>query len=371
MRSWCVIVAGAALCAVSVTPVRAQSQSPAVRVAVTGRIQVQWNSTSVDEGDTGGTTPIASSTFETRRIRLGADVQVSDWVRGRIEPEWAMGRLQLKNAWVSMELDPALVVRVGQFKKPFSAIFLTSSTRHAMIERGVRIRGLDQASLSAGDGRYSTVRGQVLLGEQHTLLDTQQYLGYDLGAAFEGRYAGLGWSAGVFNGAGPDTRNENDALSAAARVTYDLSASQPFRLGAAWSRRELNWPGPTDPDTRAGNAFEVDLEYGGFRRGLWLIAEASTGRNLASRERFLGGHFVGSYFSALDGPRVEGVEPLIRVSWGDPDRTLPGDAGLLVTPGVNLYFFGQNRLQFNWDVYRPEGGGETQHAARAQANLIF
>jgi hypothetical protein len=371
MNSWCTLVTGCALYMATAVP--AQAQAPAVRVNVTGRIQVQWNSTSVDEAEAGMTTPIAASTFETRRVRLGADVQVADWIRGRIEPELAMGRLQLRQAWVSMEFDPALVVRAGQFKKPFSTIFLTSSARHAVIERGARIRGLDQALVeaAAADDTYKSVRGQVLIGEQHTLLDTQLYLGYELGAAVEGRYAGLGWSIGVFNGTGPDMRDENDGLSAAGGVTYELSAAQPLRLGAAWSRRELNWPAPTSMDTRSGNAFEVDLEYGGFRHGVWLIAEASTGTNLATRERFAGAQVVGSYFSATSGPRVEGVEPMMRVSWGDPDRTVSGDAGVLVTPGVNLYFFGQNRLMFNWDVYLPEGGRDVQHAGRAQANLFF
>jgi hypothetical protein len=364
------VAVGMALCAAA--PLQVLAQAPAVRVNVTGRVQVQWNSTSVDQDEAAAAAPIAATTFETRRVRFGADIQVEDWIRGRIEPELAMGRVQLRQAWMSLEIDSALVVRVGQFKKPFSLIFLTSSARHPMIERGVRVRGLDQALAAAADGEYDAVRGQLLVGEQHTLLDAQLYLGYELGAAIEGRRAGLAWSFGVFNGTGPDTRAENNGVSMAGRASYTVIGAQPLTLGAGWSRRELNWPAPTSADTRAGNAIEVDVEYGGFRRGPWLLAELSTGTNLATQERFTGAQVVAAYFIRSGGDRVEGVEPMARVSWGDPDRTVDGDAGVLVTPGLNLYFFGSNRLMFNWDVYLPEGGRfDVQHAARAQANLYF
>jgi hypothetical protein len=317
--------------------------------------------------------PLAASTFETRRVRLGANVRVGDWIRGFIEPEYALGRLALRQVWMAFEIDSAFVVRAGQFKKPFSLIFLTSSASHPMIERGARIRGLSESLTLANEGEFSELRGALLAGEQHALLDLQQYLGYDLGVAVEGRRGGLGWSAGVFNGTGPDMRDENDGKSLAARVTYTVDVGTPLTLGGAWSRRELLWPLPEDPlATRTGDAFEVDIELGGLRRGVWLLAEASTGRNLVTEERFTGAHAALAWFRGTGGSRIEGVEPMARVSWGDPDDTVEGDAGVLVTPGLNLYFFGRNRLMLNWDVYMPESDRfPTRHAGRAQVNLYF
>jgi hypothetical protein len=121
------------------------------------------------------------------------------------------------------------------------------------------------------------------VGEHFALLETQLYLAYEMGLAVEGRRGPLGWSLGVFNGAGPDQRDENDGYSAAGRVTWRAEGAMPVVLGAAWSRRELNWPTPASPETRSGDAFAVDAELGTFRRGLWVVAELATGDNLGRR----------------------------------------------------------------------------------------
>ncbi|HEX6134372.1 MAG TPA: porin [Longimicrobiales bacterium] len=363
MRSVAVLLALLAL------PAAARAQAP-VSVDVTGRFQFQWNTTSVDPADVGE--PLASSTFETRRVRLAAEITVGDWIRGFIEPEYALGNLQLRQVWAALEVDPALVIRAGQFKKPFSLINLTSSTVHPMIERGVRIRGLEDALAAQNTGQLSALRGDLLIGEQHALLDVQGYLAYDMGVSVEGKAGALAWTAGVFNGTGSDERDENDGKSVAARLVYALDIGAPLKLGAAWSRRELNWPDPESLNTRTGDAFALDLELGGLRQGVWLLAELTGGTNLATEERFLGAQGVLAYFHVLGGSRVEGIEPMARVSWGDPDDEVDGDAGLLLTPGFNLYFAGRNRLMFNWDVYVPEHDAfETRHAGRAQINLYF
>lgn len=356
---------GALLCA---APVHAQTAP--VRVDLTGRMQFQWNSTSID--GTGLGDPVASSTFETRRVRLGASIRIGDWIRGFIEPEYALGNLSLKQAWMSLDLDSGVVLRAGQFKKPFSAINLMSSTAHPMIERGVRIRGLEDWLAAANQGELNSVRGDLLIGEHYALLDVQGYAAYDLGAMVEARRGPVGLAAGVFNGNGADTRDENDSKSLAARATYDVDPGLPMRLGAAWSRRELRWPDPAAAETRSGHAFEVDVELGGLREGWWLIGELSSGTNLATEERFLGAQGVLARFFGTNGRRIEGVEPMARVSYGDPDDSIDDDAGMLLTPGVNLYFVGRNRLMFNWDVYVPESDRfATQHAGRAQINLYF
>jgi hypothetical protein len=241
-----------------------------------------------------------------------------------------------------------------------------------MIERGVRIRGLTEALEAVNTGELSSVRGALLIGEQHTLLETQGYLAYDMGVSIEGRLGGFGWAGGIFNGNGPDMRDENSGKSVATRLTYTFEAGLPITLGGAWSRRELNWPTPDDLTTRTGDAFEADVEVGGLRQGWWILAELSSGTNLATEERFLGAQGVAARFMRTGGARIEGVEPMARVSYGDPDDSVEGDSGLLVTPGVNLYFAGRNRLMFNWDVFMSENDlHETQHAGRAQINLYF
>ena len=315
--------------------------------------------------------PIPYSTFETRRVRLEANIAVEDWIKGRVEADFALARLQLKQVWMALELDPAFIIRGGQFKKPFSVIELTSSTQGAVIERGLRIRNLDPALLRVNDD-LAQVRGVVLPGEEYALLAAQNYLSYDLGVAVEGSYGVLGWSVGAFNGAGADLRDENSVKAFAGRVTVAPDIGTPLRFGAGLSHNELNWPNATSLARRSGNAFEVDAELGAFRRGVWLLAEATRGENLASQETFMGAQGVLSYFHSTGAAKVEGIEPVVRVSWADPDDTIDNDAGMLFTPGFNVYFYGRNRLMFNLDLYKPQDERiDTHHAFRAQMNLHF
>ena len=347
--------------------------APAVRVTLSGRAHIQFNTTSVDEEDAGTTDPIPSSTFETRRIRLQANVAVGDWIRGVIEPELALARLQLKQAWVALDFDSAFTLRAGQFKKPFSLILLSSSTQLAPIERGLRIRNLVDV-LSDPDGTvFRELDGEQILGEEQFLVSLMNYGDYDIGAAIEGQKYGFTWAVGAFNGSRADTRDNNDSKTFAGRVTYAIPVGMPLRVGVAGSHRDLNWIGTDDViETRTGTAWSVDMELGGFRRGVWLMAEAIHGENLATQETLKGAQASLSYFIGTGRGRIEGIEPLGRVSWGDPDDTVAGDAGILLTPGINLYMIGRNRMMFNWDVYLPQGDEfNTQHALRAQLNLFF
>jgi hypothetical protein len=362
--------AGAAAVLLLAGAVPALAQAPPVTVTVSGRMHYQWNTTSVDAAEAGAVAPIASNTFETRRVRLGVDVRVSDWITGRIEPEYTLGRLAVRQVWMAFQVDSGTVVRAGQVKKPFGLFMLTSSGQLNVIERGVRVRGLDDM-LQRGAG-VRALRGEALSGEHHSLLDVQRYSGYDMGLQLEQRLGPLHGTVGVYNGTGPDLRDENDGKSLAARLAWRAPVATPLTLGAGWSQRELNWPAAGGAEVRRGNAFAVDAELGGFRRGVWLLAEAATGENLVTEERFAGAQAALSCFRATGGRRVEGVEPLARVSWGDPDRAVADDGGVLLTPGVNVYFHARNRLMLNWDVYLPQASGvATQHAARAQVNLHF
>ena len=349
------------------------AQAP-VRATLSGRAQVQWNTTSVDEVE-GDAQSIAWSTFEMRRVRLQVNVTAGEWVRGVFEPDFAMSRLQLKQAWVAIDVDSAFSLRAGQFKKPFSLILLSSSTQLPAIERGVRIRNLEDALEEADDGtRLRTLQGDLVLGEEQALVTVMNYGDYDIGAAVEGAKAGFSWSVGMFNGTGADARDDNDSKTVAGRLTYTVPVEQSVRVGMAASRRELSWPAVGQPAaTRTGTAYEVDLELGGFRRGLWLLAEAIRGTNLATEETMMGAQAQVAYFhgTGSDGP-IEGLEPVARVSYGDPDDTVDGDAGTLLTAGANVYLIGRNRLMFNWDFYMPQGDAfASQHALRAQLNLYF
>lgn len=367
---------------------RVSAQAPvielgAVKARIIGRVQAQFSTTSVSESDllAGGARPAAipATLFETRRVRLGTELEFGKGVTGKIEAEMAMARLQLREAWVNFEIDPAFQLRMGQWKKPFSLMQLTSSTRWPVIERSVRLRGLTD-QLAADDTRrvMTTFRNTMLLGEQHYLLEVQNYNNFDLGAGLRGRAGGATYELAVFNGPGSDAVDDNNSKSVAGRVTYKLRMKKPVVLGGAFSTRDFRVRQLPTIESRTGTAFEADVEIGEFRtKGLRVLAEASTGRNLAvadtaDHKQFAGAQAIVSWFSPVTSAKLEGWELAGRLSWGDPLRGVDADEGMLLTPGLNLYWAGRNRLMFNWDVFKPAGSQfSTEHALRVQAQIAF
>ena len=341
-----------------------------VKLTFTGRMQFQYNTTSVALAEEASP---AGSTFETRRVRLAASFVIDDWITGMVEPDFALGRLQIRQAWMELGFHPAFGLRAGQWKKPFSLIQLTSSTQTPMIERTVRIRGLDAAlEETAPAGTLTQFRGTTLLGEEQELLEVLGYDSYDMGAAVRGKVSRFGYEVGVFNGTGSDRRDENGGKTIAGRATYAVPVSVPVTLGVAVSRRD--YPEETDAgiETEYGTAFEADLEVGAYRRpGVWLLAEYATGSNLVDDD-FRGAQAVATYYVPTGHERIEGVEPVFRWSYGDPNTSVEDDAGMLLTPGLNFHFHGRNKLMLNWDWYLPQGDVfANENAFRAQVQLAF
>jgi hypothetical protein len=320
------------------------SEGP-IRISLTGRLQTQLNTSTADS---------VYSTFEHRRARLGADLAIDEWIEGRIEYNFAAQRLE--DGWMNLALDPMLELQVGQFKKPFSRLELTSSSRIVPIEYGLRIRGLDASA------------------EHYLLLEENVYLGRELGAQIHGTIGMLGYAVGIFNGSDQNNRDHNDAKSFAGRFNLKPFESAPFELGAGASWRDVELVDTLDERfTEEGLAVEIDALWGGFRRpGLTLVAEVMQAENFATEDPMVGAQGIVSWFQPLDGGRVEGVEPLFRASYGDPTTELGDDSGILLTPGINVYFHGRNRLMLNFDYYMPEAEVlDPEHSIRGQLQLYF
>lgn len=338
----------------------AAQERPAVSVELTGRGQFQFSTSSVEEEVVGE--EVVASQFEERRIRIGVNVAVGEWVSAKLEPDFAGGRVRLADAYIGLELDPAAQLRVGKLKRPFSLIELASSTRVLPIERGVRIRGLEELIAEQGP------EGAVIPGEEYAILDELGYAGRDIGAALDGDIGRFGYEVGIFNGTGTDTGDENDAKTYGGRLTFSPSASLPLTFGGS----ALALDRVVDDASEHATAFEVDVEYGRYNTaGLHLMAEAVFGDGLGAAS-MAGVQGIAAWFIPLGSPRFEGLELVGRASWGDPSDQVEGDEGLLLTPGMNLYILGRNRLMLNWDVYLPaEQAIDGASALRAQANVYF
>ncbi len=357
-------------------------ENGSIKLRLTGRVQAQFSTTSVSEEELlaagQSVSPIPSSMFETRRIRFGAVAEFDDWLTGKLEAELGMARLQIRDAYLNMGFTPALQLRVGQFKKPFSLLQLHSSSMWPVIERGVRIRGLAPAlafrdSSALGNPVLQNFDGDLLIGEEQTLLDAFLYSNFDIGATLLGTIGDFSYTIGAFNGAGGDQPDDTDAKSYAGRLTYTLATDRKVTIGGAVSHREFRLSTSPAIETRSGTAYSADLEIGEFRKpGVRFIGEVVLGDNLQDPDNdFLAAQAVVAYFIPLEHKRAQGVELAGRVSYGDPRRDVDLDEGLLLTPGINLYFFGRNRLMLNWDFFLTDDRFDNENALRAQAQFYF
>jgi hypothetical protein len=288
-------------------------------------------------------------------------VAIGSLVRGRIQPEFAGSRVVLKDAYVRLDFDPALQLWAGQAHRPFGIISPASTTRLVPIEKGVRIRGVDEA------------------WDEQNLLINRGYSDRDAGLQLRGEPKGaplgLTYAVGFFNGPARTAAPEENTWQGVARVT--VRPVERVRIGASWSRIDhASTPGDEGVEVREGQAWGADVELGSDRGGLHLIGEAAYGDfDPFARAKFFGAHGIASYRTARVSKAIAAVEPLLRVSHGDPDADgeslVPFEGGgTLFTPGVNLWLGGLNRFAVNLEVWTPEEG-DTVHSLKALFQIAF
>lgn len=343
--------------------VRAQTiQADGLELDFTGRLQVQFSTTSVSEDDlTPGTAP-AGTAFEVRRLYFGTGFSYDVWLTGLVQINVGGGRAALTDGYIDAALSDGLSIRMGQFKKPFGLFELTSNTRILTIERTVRIRGLEDLVGVPGEAQY--------------LLDESGYLGRQVGVMVHGTTGGVGYAAGVFNGEGANQPDELGSKAYAGRVTFE-PVEGPLVVGGAVSVQPTG-AFDADGDEVYATAFAVDAEWGGFRAdGLHVMAELMVGDNpllmtpAMEPSSMMGAQAAVAWFSPRSG-RIEGLEPLLRLSWADPNTDTDDDEAILLTPGANLYFSGRNRFMVNADVYVPSADGlDPELGLRAQFQIYF
>ena len=302
-----------------------------------------------------------STDFFTRRARLTIDVEVSPLLDGRVQPDFGDGKLELKDAYFRLNFDRGFRLSAGQFKRAFDLFELNSSTDVVVVERTGRIDGV---------GECGGVGGVCSLSR---FTEKLAYSDRDIGVKIDGSLGeGLRYQATVTNGTGTGGGDENSGKSLAGRLSVRL-ANDVWLSGNVARHDFVAAHGGTEAATAVGG----DLEIGRFREGAHLQIGVVSGGNWRLPDSIPGGipgfltaqAILSSYFD-WEGSGWEGVEPMARVSWGDPDRGAEEDAGLLLTPGVFLYVRGKNRIGANLDVYRSESG-ETEFSFKLQTYLYY
>jgi Phosphate-selective porin O and P len=325
-----------------------------VRITFGGRVQSIFNTTSVeDEPET---------QMELRRVRLEANLQLGRVVGGRIQPDFAGNRVVLKDVYVRFTLDPSLQIWAGQAHRPFGAVSPYSTTRLLPIEKGVRIRGVEDAydhfNLLAGLGYSDRDIGLQLRGEPR------------------GAPLGLTYAVGWFNGPARAEAPEESSGQVVTRLA--VAPVSGLRIGTSWSRRvfiEVDEDVPDVVEREPGNAWGADVEVGSDRGGLHLIGEVAYGDfDPFAEAKFLGVQGMAGYRTGRMSSAIAALEPLLRVSHGDPDYE--GDplpeaiGGTLFTPGINVWLGGLNRLAINYEIWNPRDG-ETAHSFKTMFQMAF
>ncbi|KPK79688.1 MAG: hypothetical protein AMS25_11600 [Gemmatimonas sp. SM23_52] len=350
---------GLALAAYALTATSAAAQvelkSKATEVTVTGRVHIQWNTTSVDDE--------LSNEFLIRRARLTAELKINDVVSGKIQPDYGEGEISLKDAYLRLTFDPAFRATLGQFKRPFDVFELISSTQILVIERAGGIRGVEACSGPGGICSYS--RFTEKLG----------YSDRDIGVMIDGSLGNGQWGymAAATNGAGANNAEENDAKSFSGRLEFTPIED----LTIAGNVGIHDYPNEITEDDDYAVAFGGDVEWGNYNEGLHVQAGVIAGDNWKNLDEsgdpsaFVTAQGILTYKVPLsDNPFVEAIEPVARVSWGEPDTDADHDEGFLFTPGVVVFFSGRNKIALNVDIWRPTEGN-SEYSVKVQSSLHF
>lgn len=324
-----------ALFAATATGVEVESK--ATKVTITGRVQALWSHSTID-GD-------PSNEFLLRRARLAIKLSVNDWVSGIVEPDFAVvdQKVDLKDAYFKMEPHDNFSITVGQTKRRFDIFELTSSTQMLIIER---------------DGRI----GRQKVPSYSLLTEDLGYADRDIGvfvAAHDGDER-INVEAGLTNGAGANKRAEFSRKAFQGRVSVKPIAETDLMLNVATSVKPYDNGTATD-SLKYAAAFEGSVEYGNFKSGPHVQAGVVVGKNYklplvaGDPPSFTAVQGIAAYKHAMSNSKwFEAVEPLVRVSYADPNTDVDDDGGIVVTPGVNLFVVNRTRLALNADIFIPQ-----------------
>ncbi len=350
-----VLAAAFALAAGAAQVLQAQMEITArsAQVRFGGRLHSQFATSSAQGGK--------ATDFFTRRARFTLDVQVSDLLDARVQPDFGGGELDLKDAYFRINIDRGFRISAGQFKRAFDIFELDSSTDIVVVERTGRIDGAGGCSGPGGICALSRFTEKLAYSDR------------DIGFKADGSIGErVSYMVTLTNGTGTSGADENSGKSVAGRLSVRLADG--VSISANLSRHDFVREGGA---ADAATAFGGDLEIGDFRDGthlqVGLVGGANWRLEASSADgppRFLTGQAILSRYVPLKDGRFAGVEPMARVSWGDPDRDAADAAGLLLTPGVFLYVAGKNRIGANLDIYSTESL-PTEFSFKLQTYLYY
>jgi hypothetical protein len=377
-RIWFVLVA---LFVILPTTVVAQEiTSGAVKLKFGGRIQLQAATSSCDDfpvpEDSKCVKQVPSTDLFLRRVRLSVSGEIGDNIDFKIEPDYnKIDKLGLRDAWGRFTFDNLAKLKAGHFKRPFDGFQLISSTQFPTVERAILIRGLE------GFVSPSLTAGTVLFN----LSDRD--IGVELSGATDNKL--FSYWVGLFTGDSDlkfqDTNNEKQFMGRG-QLAFDIGGL-PLKLAAAAAATDEGYETVLQGlQTKYYYDYELFAELGDFSGGPHFLAGFVFGdnplQNVAgdSINLELGDNFasfqtwqvIGTWRFNTTFLGLEGIEPVFRVTYGDPNTGISDDAGWGYTPGLQLYFYKRNRLSLSWDFASwEESGIRGENTFKAQIQFHF
>jgi len=311
-------------------------------------LQGQFNSTTVDDEP--------ATEWLVRRARVGVRAFAAGWIRAEVEADFGDGDAELTDGYLRLSFDRRARVQVGQFKKPFDALELTSSRQLLTIERDGAPRG------TAGS-------------TPHGLVSDLGYSTRDVGGSWLGSFGRVRAHAGFWNGEGENTPEDDDGKQVVARVELEIAPG--WEVAGAWGGLRISDPAVED-DAEWFHAGEVAVVGGEYGAPGWKgLAQVMFGDNHdpvlggGPEAAFIAVQAIAAYHAALyTTPYVIGVEPVVRIGWTDRDTDVDDDDATLWTAGVNLHHHPRVKTQIGVDGLSPSEG-DTEVAFRVHLVMGF
>ena len=384
MRRVATAAALAALLAAA-SPIRAQDtgdevkfKTGAMELTFNGRVQVQGSTSSCNEypvpDDSACEEQVPATDLFLRRVRLTVSGKINDQIDFRIQPDYnKVDQVGLKDAWGRFTFSKALRLKAGHFKRPFDGFVLVSSTQTLTVERELAIRGIE-GLLAPNVTSFTT---------EFDLSDRD--VGVELsGSTNNGMFSY--WVGGFTGNSDLKFQDSNASKQYIGRGQLKLGLGpKDLKIAAAAAATDASYESPTEGmQSRYYYDYELFLEWGDFGDGphaqLGFVfgdnplqntsggdIDLEAGEDFASMaawQAILGWKFpVGTGTMAL--------EPIFRLSWAeantDLDRQVWG-----FTPGLQIFFYGRNKLALDWDIANPSFDGlRSENSFKARVQFYF
>jgi hypothetical protein len=334
-----------------------QSDDGNYKLEIEARVQPRFEYEHVDGGD-----DTAAFSIDRARLTLKGNAHAKN-IKYKLQTDFGKGNLSLKDFYIDYGLRDALIVRIGQYKRPFSREQINSSSKLELCDRAITDKAF-------GAGR-------------------------DIGVMVHNDYEKspeLEWAFGVFNGTG-------DKASFAGEVdpmTGDVSGSfsnvpdrfkptvvgraginrggikgyseadlegGPLRFGVAASvLTELDYDKGDDSKVRAELDYVVKLQGISTTGGVYLATAQDDTSFSDQALDLLGLHVQAGYVLAGN------IQPVIRFAHVNPDGADSYTNEL--TAGLSIYQFSHNlKWQADGGLIREKADADTTNDLKVRTQL--